>query len=88
MEYVTISSIIFRQLAVGKIESKAIVNYMQTNIYKGSRIARVLVEIVYILLTIYYLKAEITQWLSKEAEIREKERQERFKEKGITEADF
>ena len=47
-----------------------------------------LVEIVYILLTIYYLKAEITQWLSKEAEIREKERQERFKEKGITEADF
>lgn len=70
MEYVAICSVIFRQRAVGMIESKVIVNYMQTDIYKGSRIARVIVEIAYILLTIYYLKAEITQWLTKEAEIR------------------
>ena len=60
MQYVTISSIIFRQLAVGMLESKAIVDYMQTDIYKGSRIARVLIETLYIILTIYYLYAEIT----------------------------
>ena len=65
MEYVTICSVIFRQRAVGMIESRVVINYMQTDLYKGTRIARVIVEILYILLTIYYLKAEVTQWLTK-----------------------
>lgn len=67
---------------MGLIESQAIVDYMQTDLYKGSRIARVIIEVLYVLMTIYYLKAEVTQWLTKEAEIRENERLQALKDKG------
>ncbi len=65
IDYIMITSIIFEQKAVGIIYPRVLVNYMQADIYTGPRIARVIVEILYIAMVVYYMKAEITQWLRK-----------------------
>ena len=56
MNYVAISSVVFWQKAVGVVATRVYVDYMQTDIYKGSRIARVLVEILYFLMILYYIR--------------------------------
>ncbi len=47
------------------------VNYMQTDIYSGSRMARILVELIYIGLVAWFIYVEMMGWLYKEAEIRD-----------------